>query len=1191
MGKGGGSASTPVVLSDNLKNKQFLRVVDLIGEGQIEGPVGELRGILINNTPVESSNGTINIKGVTVDWRAGIQSQEPLNGFDDIENEESVGVLVKFDEPVTRTVSDVDVDRIRFTVGVNQLVYTDSEGNQGNTSVSMSLQVFENGGWATKKVVDITGKTTAAYLESHVIDAPTTKPFQIRVVRNTADSTSDRLINPTVWSSYTELTNARLSYPNSAVVGIVIDRSQFAETPTRTYHIRGVMMKVPDNYDPKTRTYTGIWTGNFKIAYTNNPAWIFYDLVTNERYGMGKRMGSFGVDKFAMYAIGQYCDAKVPDGFGGEEPRFVCNAYITEQRKAYDVLSDLASVFRAMPIWDDLQYTCVQDRPTDKEWTYTNASVIDGVFSRSSSALKARHTAIEVSWINPDNGWKTEVEYVADDELIQRFGYNVSKVTAFGCTSRGQAHRVGLWILETEKLETKTIKFSVAMEGLNSQAGDIIEIADNDFAASKVGGRVVSFDGTRITLDAPVEIAAGENASFSYLSANGKFEKIAISGHPEPDVIVLGLPPNGLQKWGVFSISKASLSTQLYRVSSIAGPDDGKYSIVAVQHEPQKEAIVDEGASFEGIPSTGATVRVPGIEKLRIASIADSTLAQARAIWETATVNRSISFDVRVLRDGREVTSGSTQEFEYTFNGLEVGAYEVAVRARDERGMLGDESSVDMIIGAPAAPSRVDIIEGFLQLTLTPHITAPQTFATQFEFWFAGETPIPNINDIETTAARLGRGTFWVKDALKAAHKYYFYVRSVNEWGKSEFIEAAGTPSADAGGILDSILDDFLQSNAGQQLTGQIESITDAEIENALANDADIYRRRLVDGQNSASITEIRQVALDTESAFAEFKQEVQVTLDDQQAIIQTKATTMFDSTGGSATYSVNAGITYNGNYYDAGMVIGLETSGDTVKSQIGFNADTLIVTSGQNGAKFSPFAIVNGQVIINETIIGNATIKFAKIADDIRSTNWIHGSTGWNLPKSGNAEFNNVTVRGTVYATAGKFNGTIESNDGYFGGTVYARKIIGDVVQGAHLKGYITSTGLVTGTVTERVPSGVLWSVFSFDSADFDRTLIINGDVTWGFTYGGNDLGVYVNGVNLLNFVTGGSSTPANTVGGVSFNIPGTLIGGRDVLSIKYNNFSGGSSNIPPLFNATVLVCKKGSGGILVGPNNATPP
>jgi predicted phage tail protein len=1063
MGKGGGSASTPTVIPDNLKNKQILRTVDLITEGQIEGPVGGLRGILINNTPVEATDGTVNIKGVSVEWKAGTQSQEPLVGFDDIENEVSVGVEVKFNEPVTRTVSDVDVDRVRFTIGVNQLVYTDDQGNQGRTSVSLSLQFFENGTWTTKKVVDIDGKTSTTYLESHIIDAPSVKPFQIRVIRNTPDSTNERLINTTIWSSYTELTNASLSYPNSAVVGIAIDRSQFSGTPSRTYHIRGKIIKVPDNYDPVTRTYNGIWTGNFKLAYTNNPAWVFYDLVINDRYGLGKRLGSFNVNKFTMYAIGQYCDVKVPDGLGGEEPRFTCNAIIAEQRKAIDTLSDMASVFRAMPVWDGLQLTCVQDRPTDKEWTYTNASVIDGKFIRSSSALKARHTAIEVSWINPDNGWKSEIEYVADDELIKRFGYNVNKVAAFGCTSRGQANRVGRWILETEKLETKTIKFSVAMEGLNSQPGDMIEVADNDYAIAKVGGRVVSFSGNSITLDAPVEILAGESASFSYLSASGKFDKIAISGHPSPDVITLSSVPNGLKQWGVFSISKASLSTQLYRVSTIAGPDNGIYSIIAVQHEPQKEAIVDRGANFEGVPSTLASVRVPNIEKLRIGSIPDSTLAQAKAIWETVTINRGITFDVRVLRDGREVSSGNTAEFEYYFNGLDAGAYEVAVRGRDERGMLGEESAVDMIIGAPAAPSRVDIIEGFLQLTLTPHITAPQTFATQFEFWFSGENKIPNINDIETTAIRLGRGTFWVKDALKAGHKYYFYIRSVNEWGKSAFIEAAGTPSIDAGGILDTILDNFNQTSAGKELFGKIEINTDAIIENSISNDADAVSKWAQYGENRAGIVEVRKVQLDSERAFAEYQQLVtvrfngvdasisdvrtaQATTDSalaefkiqtgvkfnqQDAVIQTKATTVFDSSGGSAIYSVKAGVNYNGNYYDAGMVIGVEASGNTIKSQVGFNADTFIITSGQYGAKYSPFAITNGQVFINEAFIRDGTITNAKIGGYIQSFDYNPGVSGWIINRGGNAEFNNSYFRGeiTMDTTTGGIRTVINSS------------------------------------------------------------------------------------------------------------------------------------------------------------------
>jgi hypothetical protein len=425
--------------------------------------------------------------------------------------------------------------------------------------------------------------------------------------------------------------------------------------------------------------------------------------------------------------------------------------------------------------------------------------------------------------------------------------------------------------------------------------------------------------------------------------------------------------------------------------------------------------------------------------------------------------------------------------------------------------MLGEESAVDMIIGAPAAPSRVDIIEGFLQLTLTPHITASQTFATQFEFWFSGENKIPNINDIETTAIRLGRGTFWVKDALKAGHKYYFYIRSINEWGKSAFIEAVGTPSIDAGGIIDTVLDNFRQTSAGKELFSKIELNTDSIIENSISNDADAVSKWAQYGENRAGIVEVRKVQADSERAFAEYQQLVtvrfngvdasisdvrkaQATTDSalaefktqtavkfgeqtavinevriaqsttdsalaefkiqtgvkfnqQSAVIQTKATTVFNSSGAHAIYSVNAGVNYNGNYYDAGMVIGVDVSGGTIKSQIGFNADTFLIMDGPYGAKTSPFAVTNGQVFINEAIIRDGTITNAKIGDYIQSFDYNPGVSGWIIHKDGGSEFSNGTFRGAIYAHAGVFSGRIESNDGYFSGTVYARNISGDIV------------------------------------------------------------------------------------------------------------------------------------------------
>ncbi|PHM64133.1 host specificity protein J [Xenorhabdus stockiae] len=823
MAKGGGKGSTPKLLDDNLKNKQFLNIVDLISEGQIEGPVGGLQGFRINGTPVVDKSGNPNIHGVTVQWRAGTQSQEPLSEYPFVESEIPVSVEVKKDMPILRSVSNRDVDRIRFTVGVSQLVKTDDKGNQENSSVQLSIDVNDGSGWYNAKFVHIgPAKISGQYLESHTIDAPKKKPFQIRVSRLTEDSKSDRLRNGTVWASYTEITDTLMSYPNSAVVGMRIDRSLFADTPKRTYHIKGMIVQVPDNYFPDTREYKGVWTGRFKPAYTNNPAWIFYDLVTNTRYGIGKLMGSFGCDKFALYAIAQYCDQLVPDGFGGMEPRFTCNAYIANQRKARDVLDDLASVFRGMQVWNGLQLTCFQDRPTDPVWTFTNANVVEGKFNYSAAAKKARHTIIEVTWVNPENGWKEERELIQDDALVDRLGLNVKKVTAFGCTSRGQAHRVGRWIIETEKLETDSVTFSTGREGINCIPGDIVEIADNTFAAARIGGRVLAFSGKKVRLDAPAEFASGESGYFSYMGNEGTFVRVEIES-VSGDVVTLKDVPAGLRQWGVFSIAKRSLITRLFRIMSIAeDTKTGHYNFTCIQHEPQKEAVVENGVDFQGTPATQNVIRIPNIERLSMAYIQDSTQVQARAMWATTTFNRKITFDVALYRDNKVVSHGNTQELEYYFSGLDAGVYTVGVRARDDSGMLGDEAKVPMVIGAPAAPSVITIEPGFFELKAIPYISAPKTLDTQFEFWFS-DRPIPDINEIETKADFLGIAKFWTKGRLKAGTAYWFYVRSVNEFGKSHFVEAQGKPDDRAKEILDITGKQFLSSESGKRLAEKID--------------------------------------------------------------------------------------------------------------------------------------------------------------------------------------------------------------------------------------------------------------------------------------------------------------------------------------------------------------------------------
>ncbi|MER1779846.1 host specificity protein J [Proteus mirabilis] len=1060
MGKGGGGGSTPRLLDDNLKNKQFLNVIDLVSEGPIEGPVGGMSGFLLNGTPVVDADGNPNIHGVEVQWRAGTQTQEPLEDFPFVEKEIPVNVEVKKSTPILRTISDQETDRVRFTLGVSALVSQDDKGNQYDATVEMLIEVNDGSGWTHAETAKITGKISGQYLESYIIDAPKKKPFQIRVSRLTDDSKSDLLKNGTVWASYTEITDAKFSYPNSAVVGMKIDKSQYGDTPNRTYHIKGMIIQVPDNYDPESRTYTGIWTGRFKPAWSNNPAWVFYDLVTNERYGIGEMIGSFGVDKFALYAIARYCDELVDDGFGNKEPRFTFNAYITSQRKAKEVIDDLASVFRGMPLWDGQQLTCFQDRPSDPVWTYTNSNVIDGKFKYTSTAKSARHNAIEVSWINPSNGWSEEREFIQDDDLIQRFGgVNVKKVTAFGCTSRGQAHRVGKWILQTEKLEKDSVTFSTGREGINCISGDIIEVADDSFAGVKVGGRVLSVNGSTITIDAPIDWEYDDKGTFSFLGSSGGFEKVDIQSI-DGDIVTLREIPNGLKQYGVFSISKSTLTTRLFRVITISEDKDGIYLYNCIQHEPQKERIVDNGVDFTGNPPTQNVIRIPNIERLSIAYVNDSSQVQARAMWMTTTINRNISFNVTLYKDSKVVSTGNTTDLEYYFNGLEAGDYLVGVRGRDTNGMLGNESKVQMVIGTPSAPSSIIVESGFFEIKLIPHIAMPHTLNTEFEFWFSGERRIDNVNEIESKADFLGRAKFWTKGQLKAGRDYWFYVRSVNEYGKSHFVEAKGQADDNTEAILDELDGQFMTTEAGKQLdeklkwnTESIAELTNATYSlstdvlrysaNAQAGITQLQQLRVYDneawaqdikrvyasiGENAAEIKHAQNSIVDLDKAFSEDRTRVQARFNEQEGMIEEKMKATFEQSGdGVVTHSINITIKHNGvSYNAAGQVISAQVKNGKLESYIGYNANNFAWYNPVNGKMELFMYAKNGQLFIRDLFIEDGSITNAKIGNVIQSNNYVAGKLGWIINKNGFAEFQNIKARGKIEATSGRLKNVV---------------------------------------------------------------------------------------------------------------------------------------------------------------------
>jgi predicted phage tail protein len=800
MGKGSKKAKTPSEARDNLKSHQQLSIIDLLCEGQIEGPVNGLQSVFLNDTPIQAPDGSFNFKGVEVEWTAGTQSQAPLEGFPATENEVPVNLEVKHSTPIVRTITDPNIDRVRVTVGVQSLSSTDKKGNINRTSVSMEIQIGVGSIWKTVKTVDlIDKKTRSQYLTSVILDDLPPKPFNIRVVRRTPDSTSSLLVNNTLWSSYTEIYDTKFSYPNTAVVGLKFDSSQFSGVPRRNYLIKGMIVKVPDNYTPETREYKGFWSGNFKLAWTNNPAWIFYDILTNTRYGMGNRIGQFGVDKFALYTIAQYCDQLVDDGFGGKEPRFTCNCYITEQRQAYDVIHDLCSIFRAMPIWDGTQYTAVMDRPSDPVAIYANANVVEGQFNYTSAAQKSRHTAVHVRYIDPNNNWEPTTEYVADDDLIKRFGLNVAQIDAFGCTSRGQAHRVGKWLIQTEKLETQTVTFSVGREGIRHLPGDIIGIADNDFSGTTIGGRILAANDSTITLDRDIDIKNLKNAYLSVTDTNMQLQKVKIQAQVKPNQIVL-VSSVSVDEYSVWGLYDNKIKPRLFKALTIVEEGDGTYSITALQHEPKKEEIVDNGAKFETESNTLFDWSIPPVEQLQAEVIPESDLYQARLSWSTPRTIQNLKFEVKIYRDDNLISRETVNDTEYYLSELQQGKFNATVRGVAEDGRVGDETTIVFSILPPSKPSGLVLTPSSFNVAIRPVMTAVSSLGTQFEF-YKGTTKA----EVEAKRNYLGRAMTLTDVDCQPDTEYWYGVNAVNVVGRSEmFIANTKTLIAEngAGGLF-----------------------------------------------------------------------------------------------------------------------------------------------------------------------------------------------------------------------------------------------------------------------------------------------------------------------------------------------------------------------------------------------------
>ncbi|HDQ1311113.1 TPA: host specificity protein J, partial [Escherichia coli] len=1036
--------------------------IDAIGEGPIEGPVKGLQSILVNKTPLTDTDGNPVIHGVTAVWRAGEQEQTPPEGFESSGAETGLGVEVTKAKPVTRTITSANIDRLRVTFGVQSLVETTSKGDRNPASVRLLIQLQRNGNWVTEKDVTINGKTTSQFLASVILDNLPPRPFNIRMVRETADSTTDQLQNKTLWSSYTEIIDVKQCYPNTAIVGLQVDAEQFGgQQMTVNYHIRGRIIQVPSNYDPEKRTYSGIWDGSLKPAYSNNPAWCLWDMLTHPRYGMGKRLGAADVDKWALYAIGQYCDQTVPDGFGGTEPRMTFNAYLAQQRKAWDVLSDFCSAMRCMLVWNGQTLTFVQDRPSDVVWPYTNSDVVvddNGVgFRYSFSALKDRHTAVEVNYTDPQNGWQTSTELVEDPEAILRYGRNLLKMDAFGCTSRGQAHRAGLWVIKTELLETQTVDFTLGSQGLRHTPGDIIEICDNDYAGTLTGGRVLSIDAaTRtLTLDREVTLPETGTSAVNLINGSGKPVSVDITAHPAPDRIQVSTLPDGVETYGVWGLSLPSLRRRLFRCVSIRENTDGTFAITAVQHVPEKEAIVDNGARFE--PQSGSlnSVIPPAVQHLTVEVSAADGQYLAQAKWDTPRVVKGVRFSLRLTSgkgtDARLVTTAITADTEHRFSGLPLGEYTLTVRAINSYGQQGEPATTTFRIAAPAAPSRIELTPGYFQITATPHLAVYDP-TVQFEFWFS-EKRIADIRQVETAARYLGSALYWIAASIniKPGHDYYFYIRSVNTVGKSAFVEAVGRASDDAEGYLDFFKGEIGKTHLAQELWTQIDN-----------------------GQLAPDLAEIRTSITNVSN---EITQTVNKKLENQSAAIQQIQKVQVDTNNNlNSMWAVKLQQMQDGRLYIAGIGAGIENTPAGMQSQVLLAADRIAMINPANGNTKPMFVGQGDQIFMNEVFLKYLT------APTITSGG---NPPAFSLTPDGRLTAKNADISGNVNANSGTLNNVTINENCRVLGKLSANQIEGDLVK------TVGKAFPRDSRAPERWPSGTI-TVRVYDDQPFDRQIVI---------------------------------------------------------------------------------------------------
>ncbi|WP_275192491.1 host specificity protein J [Citrobacter freundii] len=1031
--KGGSSSSrTPTEQPDDLQSVAKAKILVALGEGEFAGQL-TAKDIYLDGTALENADGSQNFSGVTWEFRAGTQAQKYIQGIPGTENEINVGTEVSSATAWTRTFTNTQLSAVRLRLKWPSLFKQEDNGDLVGYSINYAIDLQTDGGtWQTVLNTSVTGKTTSGYERSHRIDLPQAgSTWTIRLRKITADANSAKIGDTMTLQSFTEVIDAKLRYPNTALLYIEFDSSQFnGSIPQISCEPRGRVIRVPDNYDPDTRTYSGTWQGAFKWVWTDNPAWIFYDLVITDRFGLGNRLSAANIDKWTLYQVSQYCDQPVPDGKGGSgtEPRYTCNVYVQDRNDAYTVLRDFAAIFRGMTYWGGDQIVALADMPRDVDYAYTRANVIDGRFTYSSSTTKTRYTTALVSWSDPDNAYADAMEPVFEQPLVARYGFNQLEMTAIGCTRQSEANRKGRWGILTNNKD-RVVSFDVGLDGNIPQPGYIIAVSDELLSGKVMGGRISAVNGRVIKLDRVADAAAGDRLILNLPSGASQSRTIqAVNGEFITVTTAYSETPQAEAVWVVES---DELYAQQYRVVSVSDNDDGTFSITGAWHDPDKYARIDTGAIIDQRP---VSVIPPGNQSppanIVISSFSvvqqNISVETMRVSWDQA--HNAIAYEAQWRRnDGNWVNVPRSSTTSFDVSGIYAGRYLVRVRAINAAEIssgwgYSEEKTLTGKVGNPPKPVgfATTPINWGIRLNWGFPANTGDTLKTEIQYTANSDFSNPLLlSDVPYPSAE------YTQLGLKAGQEFWYRAQLVdrtgNESGWTDWVR--GESNANADDYLGDIADDFLTSADGDRLTGDIDTNLEAALQNALANHATVEHQWAQYGEVRADILVVKTTIADVDKAMAEMSTQVQAQIKDVTASLEDKLTATVDATSATAIHTLKVGVRINDIFYGAGMSIAvLAEAGKPVVTRVGFNANQFVLMSGSGDTQYSPFAVVNGQVFISDAFIQNGSITNAKIGDYIQSNNFVAGSTGWRIDKNGNAE-----LHGKLYADSGQFafNGT----------------------------------------------------------------------------------------------------------------------------------------------------------------------